>query len=181
MNPLLGVLKKQNRSFDDVYIKTSVLFKKAAYKAALIQLPKGVGEHCAGYSGQSSLQLAETNGAIDASIVTPTEPCRGFVDVMYWAEIDSLKLYAQKKPIIGLVTYPYQPLEEKDGRTHALLRTTWPENIPTFWRCIAIYRKGDRSNWAQMRSFWEEKGRLYVRSKKNRVKTAPQYEIRRGL
>lgn len=100
---------------------------------------------------------------------------------MYWAEIDSLKLYAQKKPIIGLVTYQYQPLEEKDGRTHALLRTTWPENIPTFWRCIAIYRKGDRSNWAQMRSFWEEKGRLYVRSKKNRVKTAPQYEIRRGL
>ena len=64
MNPLLGVLKKQNRSFDDVYIKTSVLFKKAAYKAVLIRLPKGVGSTVLVIPGSPLFNLLKRMGLL---------------------------------------------------------------------------------------------------------------------
>lgn len=44
-----------------------------------------------------------------------------FVDVKYWPEIKNPKKYAGKELFIGSVTDPYQPIEEKYGRTRALL------------------------------------------------------------
>lgn len=44
-----------------------------------------------------------------------------FVDVKHWPEIKNPKKYAGKELFIGSVTDPYQPLEEKYGRTRALL------------------------------------------------------------
>ena len=50
-----------------------------------------------------------------------SEPWGGFVDVKYWAEIKNPQKYAGKELFIGSVTDPYQPLEEKYGRTRSLL------------------------------------------------------------
>ncbi len=44
-----------------------------------------------------------------------------FVDVKCWPEIKNPSKYAGKELFIGSVTDPYQPLEEKYGRTRALL------------------------------------------------------------
>ena len=49
------------------------------------------------------------------------EPWGSFVDVKYWPEIKNPKKYAGKEAFIGSVTDPYQPCEEKYGRTRALL------------------------------------------------------------
>ncbi len=49
------------------------------------------------------------------------EPWGEFVDVKHWPEIRRPERYAGKHLVIGSVTDPYQPLEEKYGRTRALL------------------------------------------------------------
>lgn len=50
------------------------------------------------------------------------EPWGTYVDVKYWPEIKNPQKYAGKEIIIGSVTDPYQPAEEKYGRTRALLK-----------------------------------------------------------
>lgn len=50
------------------------------------------------------------------------EPWGTYVDVKYWPEIKNSQKYAGKEIIIGSVTDPYQPAEEKYGRTRALLK-----------------------------------------------------------
>ena len=50
-----------------------------------------------------------------------TEPWGEFVDVKHWPEIKKPEKYAGKELFIGSVTDPYQPLEEKCGRTRTLL------------------------------------------------------------
>lgn len=42
----------------------------------------------------------------------------------HWPEIKDPKKYAGKEFFIGSVTDPYQPLEEKYGRTRAFLEQT---------------------------------------------------------
>lgn len=49
------------------------------------------------------------------------EPWGDFVDVKHWPKITDPARYAGKELFIGSVTDPYQPLEEKYGRTRALL------------------------------------------------------------
>ncbi len=49
------------------------------------------------------------------------EPWGEFVDVKQWQEIKNPAKYAGRELFIGSVTDPYQPLEEKYGRTRALL------------------------------------------------------------
>lgn len=49
------------------------------------------------------------------------EPWGEFVDVKQWQPIKNPQKYADKELFIGSVTDPYQPLEEKYGRTRALL------------------------------------------------------------
>lgn len=44
------------------------------------------------------------------------------MDVKFWPEIKNISKYAGKKAFIGSVTDPYQPLEEKYGRTRKLLK-----------------------------------------------------------
>ena len=44
-----------------------------------------------------------------------------FVDVKFWQPIKNPQKYAGKELFIGSVTDPYQPIEEKYGRTRALL------------------------------------------------------------
>lgn len=50
------------------------------------------------------------------------EPWGGFVDVKYWEPIARPERYAGKEIFIGSVTDPYQPCEEKYGRTRAVLK-----------------------------------------------------------
>lgn len=49
------------------------------------------------------------------------EPWGDFIDVKYWPEIKNPQKYAGKEAFIGSVTDPYQPCEERYGRTRALL------------------------------------------------------------
>ena len=49
------------------------------------------------------------------------EPWGGFVDVKYWKPIVRPEKYADKEMFIGSVTDPYQPCEQKYGRTRAVL------------------------------------------------------------
>lgn len=49
------------------------------------------------------------------------EPWGEFVDVKRWPEIKNPQKYAGKELFLGSVTDAYQPLEEKHGRTRALL------------------------------------------------------------
>lgn len=49
------------------------------------------------------------------------EPWGSFLDVKYWPEIKNPEKYAGKGIFIGSVTDPYNPYEEKYGRTRALL------------------------------------------------------------
>ena len=49
------------------------------------------------------------------------EPWGEFVDVKLWPEIKNPQKYAGKELFLGSVTDAYQPLEEKYGRTRALL------------------------------------------------------------
>lgn len=49
------------------------------------------------------------------------EPWGEFVDVKHWPRIGNPQKYAGKELFIGSVTDPYQPLEERCGRTRALL------------------------------------------------------------
>lgn len=49
------------------------------------------------------------------------EPWGGFLDIKYWPVIKNPKKYAGKELFIGSVTDPYNPQEEKYGRTRALL------------------------------------------------------------
>ena len=50
-----------------------------------------------------------------------TEPWGSFVDAKYWEPIRNPGKYRGKELFIGSVTDPYQPCEEKYGRTRALL------------------------------------------------------------
>ena len=50
-----------------------------------------------------------------------TEPWGSFVDVKYWQPIRNPGKYKGKELFIGSVTDPYQPCEEKYGRTRVLL------------------------------------------------------------
>ncbi len=50
-----------------------------------------------------------------------SEDWGAFVDVKYWDVITNPQKYKGKELFIGSVTDPYQPLEEKFGRTRALL------------------------------------------------------------
>ena len=50
-----------------------------------------------------------------------TEPWGSFVDAKYWEPIRNSGKYRGKELFIGSVTDPYQPCEEKYGRTRALL------------------------------------------------------------
>ena len=49
------------------------------------------------------------------------EPWGDFLDVKYWPIIENPKKYAGKEIFIGSATDPYNPQEEKYGRTRALL------------------------------------------------------------
>lgn len=49
------------------------------------------------------------------------EPWGKFLDVKYWPVIKNPKKYAGKELFIGSVTDPYNPQEEKYGRTRELL------------------------------------------------------------
>ncbi len=49
------------------------------------------------------------------------EPWGEFLDIKYWPEIKNPKKYAGRELFIGSVTDPYNPQEEKYGRTRALL------------------------------------------------------------
>lgn len=49
------------------------------------------------------------------------EPWGDFVDLKHWPDIRNLQRYVGKELFIGSVTDPYQPMEEKYGRTRALL------------------------------------------------------------
>ncbi|MDR3148048.1 MAG: radical SAM mobile pair protein B [Treponema sp.] len=49
------------------------------------------------------------------------EPWGTFLDVKYWQEIRNPAKYAKKGIFIGSVTDPYNPFEERYGRTRALL------------------------------------------------------------
>ena len=49
------------------------------------------------------------------------EPWGEFIDVKYWKPISRPEKYAGKEIFIGSVTDPYQPCEEKYGRTRAVL------------------------------------------------------------
>lgn len=50
-----------------------------------------------------------------------TEKWGTFLDIKYWQEIRKPEKYKDKELFIGSVTDPYNPLEEKYGRTRALL------------------------------------------------------------
>lgn len=50
-----------------------------------------------------------------------SEPWGEFVDVKHWPWIENPRKYEGKEVFIGSVTDPYQPLEEKHGRTRTLL------------------------------------------------------------
>ncbi len=50
------------------------------------------------------------------------EPWGEFVDVKYWAPLKNTTKYADKEAFFGSVTDPYQPCEEKYGRTRELLQ-----------------------------------------------------------
>ncbi len=50
-----------------------------------------------------------------------TEPWGSFLDVKYWPEIKDPERYRGKEIFIGSVTDPYNPEEERYGRTRALL------------------------------------------------------------
>lgn len=49
------------------------------------------------------------------------EPWGAFIDVKFWKPISHPEKYAGKEIFIGSVTDPYQPCEEKYGRTRAVL------------------------------------------------------------
>ena len=49
------------------------------------------------------------------------EPWGEFLDVKYWPEIRNPRNYSGKELFVGSVTDPYNPEEEKYGRTRALL------------------------------------------------------------
>ena len=51
------------------------------------------------------------------------EPWGEFLDIKYWDEIKDPNKYAGKEFFIGTVTDPYNPEEEKYGRTRAFLET----------------------------------------------------------
>ena len=50
-----------------------------------------------------------------------SEPWGEFIDVKIWDKVKNSEKYAGKELFIGSVTDPYQPIEEKYGRTRALL------------------------------------------------------------
>jgi len=50
-----------------------------------------------------------------------SEPCGTFLDVKHWPMIKNPEKYAGELAVIGSVTDGYNPLEEKYGRTRALL------------------------------------------------------------
>lgn len=50
-----------------------------------------------------------------------TEPWGEFVDIKHWPEIKNTTRYKDKELFIGSVTDPYQPIEEEEKRTRALL------------------------------------------------------------
>lgn len=66
------------------------------------------------------------------------EPWGSFVDVKFWPRIRNAKKYEKKKLFIGSVTDPYQPLEEKYGRTRKLL-----EELKGSGALISIATKSD--------------------------------------
>ena len=66
------------------------------------------------------------------------EPWGEFVDVKYWPDLKNPQKYAGKELFIGSVTDPYQPLEEKYGRTRALL-----EQLKESGCAISIATKSD--------------------------------------
>ena len=49
------------------------------------------------------------------------EPWGAFIDVKFWKPISHPEKYAGKEIFVGSVTDPYQPCEEKYGRTRAVL------------------------------------------------------------
>ncbi|WP_139652365.1 radical SAM mobile pair protein B [Raoultibacter phocaeensis] len=66
------------------------------------------------------------------------EPWGSFVDVKHWPEIKNPKRYAGKGIFIGSVTDPYNPYEERYGRTRALL-----EQLSGSGASISIATKSD--------------------------------------
>ncbi len=50
-----------------------------------------------------------------------TEAWGSFVDVKFWPEVKHTEKYEGKKVFVGSVTDPYQPIEEKYGRTRKFL------------------------------------------------------------
>lgn len=66
------------------------------------------------------------------------EPWGEFVDVKLWQPITDPRRYAGKTLFIGSVTDPYQPIEEKYGRTRALL-----EELKGSGAAISIATKSD--------------------------------------
>lgn len=66
------------------------------------------------------------------------EPWGSFLDVKHWPEIKNPKKYAGKAIFIGSVTDPYNPFEERYGRTRALL-----EQLADSGANISIATKSD--------------------------------------
>lgn len=66
------------------------------------------------------------------------EPWGSFLDVKYWPEIKNPQKYAGKGIFIGSVTDPYNPFEERYGRTRALLEQLADSNA-----AISIATKSD--------------------------------------
>ena len=66
------------------------------------------------------------------------EPWGEFIDVKSWPEINKPGKYVGKEAFFCSVTDPYQPVEKKYGRTHALLEQLLPTGIS-----ISISTKSD--------------------------------------
>ena len=99
-----------------------VFIKKTEVKNVLIKSNLPAGDYSANpYSGCAHA-CKYCYASFMKRFTGHQEPWGTYVDVKYWPEIKNSQKYAGKEIIIGSVTDPYQPAEEKYGRTRALLK-----------------------------------------------------------
>lgn len=99
-----------------------VFIKKTEVKNVLIKSNLPAGDYSANpYSGCAHA-CKYCYASFMKRFTGHQEPWGTYVDVKYWPEIKNPQKYAGKEIIIGSVTDPYQPAEEKYGRTRALLK-----------------------------------------------------------